>query len=200
MTLIEYIPIIISIITYAIVFVIQKSLYTKQNDLMNSYKEVLKIMSLDEIKKHVALKEENLILNFENREKKIKKAQNVAEEKLEQVGQVLLDSENVNNELINMNNELKNMHIEMKALFDDKIAANLLMEKTNKYIDGRKNIDEKLIKLFDDEFDEIYDFIKNDLKASDESKEVFFVNNILGIRNKYLVERTELLKNREQLI
>lgn len=185
MEIVNYIILGISFIGYIIVYRIQKSLYTKQNDIMNSYKEVLKIMSLDEIKKHVALKEENLKLNFSNREKKLKDFE-------KKVGSNLVKSK----DLLGQFKDFKEREQEMDKLKD---KADFYLEKGNNQIESVINVYEQLVNLNEEEFNEIYDFINRDLKSVDEFKGLFFENNLLAIRNEYVLKRTELLKNREKL-
>jgi hypothetical protein len=185
MTLVEYITIGIYILVYGIVFFIQKSQFDKQKSIMEKYEKMFSIINIDEIEKYVNLKEKGLKLDFENREKEIKINENIISKNLDRAEDLI--------------NGLDDMKLKLKEVNEIKDEANLTLEKTNNYIDNRIKIDAEIQKFYEEEFNEIYDFINNDLKSIDEFKGLFFENNLLAIRNEYILKRTELLKNREKL-
>ena len=64
----ENIIVIASLIVYAIVFIIQKAQFNKQNEILNKYEKIFSIFNVDEIEKYVELQKKSINLSLNNRE------------------------------------------------------------------------------------------------------------------------------------
>lgn len=170
MTLVEIITIGIYIVVYAIVFFIQKSQFDKQKSIMEKYEKMFSIINIDELEKYVNLKEKNLKLELEVREKEFEKLEKALSTNLE-TSAVLLE--------------------ELKTLVDERDIFKLKYEHMNKVFTTKLEVDENIFKLFEEEFDEIYNFSSNNLESIDKVK---LEKDLYTIKQQYLIKKLDLQK------
>ena len=88
----ENILLIISIIVYAIVFIIQQAQFKKQNEIMSKYEKIFAIFNIDEIEKYVELQKKSLTLSFGNREIELSNIETKYSQKLVEIEETLNSS------------------------------------------------------------------------------------------------------------
>lgn len=172
MELIHYVPIIIYVVIYAVVFLIQKSQIDKQKEIMGKYEKMFNIINIDEIEKYVDLKEKGLKLDFENREKEIKKVETT-------IGVNLSKSEAIISQLNNLKEERNDLELRETDI-------KVMIEVINKDLKDTKIQYDLMSKLYELEFEELYSLFNN----YNDSK---IVNNVIDIRKDYLKKRKEIL-------
>ena len=62
----ETIIILISVIIYGIVFFIQKTQISKQNEIFNKYEKIFSIINIDEIEKYIELQKKSMALSIQS--------------------------------------------------------------------------------------------------------------------------------------
>jgi hypothetical protein len=72
----ENIFVMVSIVVYAVVFIIQKAQFNKQNEILSKYEKIFAIFNIDEIEKYVELQKKSLILSYGNREMELSNIEN----------------------------------------------------------------------------------------------------------------------------
>lgn len=166
----QNIVVIISIIVYAIVFIIQKAQFAKQNEILNKYEKIFSIFNIDEIEKYVELQKKSINLSLNNREVELKIVETDLENRITEIKKV------------------HNLSISgldsLQKIIDD---ANLYAELNSNYM---KDSNELNIK----EFDELYSIIEKSIKNS--HPEIFKKIEVQMTKNKekYLVIKNELFK------
>src|SRR5690554_4123007 len=120
---IQNITYLVFIILYAIIFIIQKSQFTKQKEIIEKYEKMFSIIKIDEIEKYVELQKKNTeltiqnkVLDIENQTEKVNKISIEINEILEssksnldksdEISQNLLRHLNQNKEFVRDLNEL----------------------------------------------------------------------------------------------
>ena len=149
MTKVEIITIIIYVIVYAVVFVIQKAQYEKQKSIMEKYEKMFSIINIDEIEKYVNMKEKSLKLQFENREKEISAME-------EQISSLLEKSNKAFKEIGDFKNQ--------------KEETELMMTETKEIIAKRKIVENLIVELNEEEFNQIYNTTFENLKLIGDEK------------------------------
>lgn len=84
--------ILLSIILYGIVFFIQRSQISKQNDLFNKYEKIFNIINIDEIEKYILIQKKSMQLELNNRELEILNNENFLKSKILEVETILNSS------------------------------------------------------------------------------------------------------------
>ena len=174
MTKVEIITIIIYVIVYAVVFVIQKAQYEKQKSIMEKYEKMFSIINIDEIEKYVNMKEKSLKLQFENREKEISAME-------EQISSLLEKSNKAFKEIGDFKNQ--------------KEETELMMTETKEIIAKRKIVENLIVELNEEEFNQIYNTTFENLKLiGDEKLQLNLKKELLEIRKKYIAKKVNLMK------
>jgi Na+/phosphate symporter len=166
-------------ISYVVVFFIQKNLFDKQKGLIDIYERLSKIFGdIDGLEKYVELNKKNVELEYEIQKKEIINLNHLAKQNLEETESILN---------------------KFTLLDEDKVRVDSLMEKTKKYIEHRKDIDDKLLKFAGEEIDKIYEYISSESNKLDEPIRLELEKNILFIKKEYIIKKTDILESRKQL-
>lgn len=162
----QNIVVIISIIVYAVVFIIQKAQFAKQNEILNKYEKIFSIFNIDEIEKYVELQKKSINLSLNNREVEIK---------------------NVETDLENKKSELKKFQNLSKSTFD---SSQKIIKDAILYGNINTNYIKDLNELNINEFEELYSIIEKSIKTK--NPDIFKNLEVQMIKNK---EKHSLIKN-----
>lgn len=162
----QNIVVIISIIVYAVVFIIQKAQFAKQNEILNKYEKIFSIFNIDEIEKYVELQKKSINLSLNNREVEIKIIET--------------DMKNRMSEIKKFQNLSKSTLDSTQKIIDD---AMLYGKLNSDYI---RDLNELNIK----EFEELYSIIEKSIKTK--HPEIFKNLEVQMTKNK---EKHSVIKN-----
>ena len=137
----QNIVVIISIIVYAIVFIIQKAQFAKQNEILNKYEKIFSIFNIDEIEKYVELQKKSINLSLNNR---------VVEIKI------------IETDMKNRMSEIKKFHNLSKSTLD---STQKIIDDAMKYGELNENYMKDSNELNIKEFDELYLIIEKSIKT-----------------------------------
>lgn len=162
----QNIVIIISTIVYAVVFIIQKAQFSKQNEILNKYEKIFSIFNVDEIEKYVELQKKSINLSLNNRETELK----IIETDME-----------------NRMSEIKKFHDLSKSTLD---STQKIIDDSKKYGESNVNYIKELNELNIKEFDELYFIIEKSLK--NDYPDIFKKIEVQMTKNK---EKHSVIKN-----
>ncbi|BCY28790.1 hypothetical protein [Flavobacterium okayamense] len=138
----QNIVVIISTIVYAIVFIIQKAQFAKQNEILNKYEKIFSIFNIDEIEKYVELQKKSINLSLNNREVALK---------------------NIETDMENRMSEIKKVHNLSKSTLD---STQKIIDDAKRCEELNINYMNDLNELNIKEFDELYSVIEKSIKAN----------------------------------
>jgi hypothetical protein len=166
----ENIVVILSIVVYAIVFIIQKAQFNKQNEILNKYEKVFAIFNIDEIEKYVELQKKSLILSYGNRELELSNIENKFATTIKEL------EETLNGSKTNLE-ESKEISESFKTVF-------------NSSKDFQKELGNTCIK----EFEEIYLIIEKSIVKS-KNPELYkeIENDLIQTAKKYSAMKNEII-------
>ncbi len=162
--------ILISIIVYGVVFFIQKSQISKQNELFNKYEKIFNIINIDEIEKYITLQKKAMELSINNREIELANSEAYVKSKIEKV-QVILDSSKTNFEK------------------SKEISKNIedILDRTTIYVS-------KFSELNISEFEELHSTIKNILEKENPDLLKKIEAELVTIAKKYNTQKKDALE------
>ena len=162
--------VIISIIVYAIVFIIQKAQFNKQNEILNKYEKVFAIFNIDEIEKYVELQKKSLILSYGNRELELSNIENKFATTIKEIEETL--------------NGSKTNLAESKEMSESFKTA----------LSSSKDFHKELGNICIEEFEEIYSIIeKNIVKSKNPELYREIENDMIQTAKKYSAKKNEII-------
>lgn len=161
---------IVFIIIYAITFVIQKSQFTKQKEIIEKYEKMFSIIKIDEIEKYVELQKKNTELTIQNK---------------------VLDIENQTEKVNKIYNEIDEI---LKSSKSNLEKSNEICQRLHRHLNQNKEFVKDLNELNIAEFKEFYEIISEfkNINPKEYSKiETKLLKNV----EKYDKLKREKLKN-----
>ena len=139
---------LVFIIIYATIFVIQKSQFTKQKEIIEKYEKMFSIIKIDEIEKYVELQKKNTELTIQNK---------------------VLDLENQTDNLNNISKEIDKI---LKSSKSNLEKSNEISQHLHNHLNQSKEFVEDLYELNIAEFKEFYEIISEfkNIKPKEYSK------------------------------
>lgn len=133
---------LVFIIIYATIFIIQKSQFTKQKEIIEKYEKMFSIIKIDEIEKYVELQKRNTELTIQNK---------------------VLSIENKTEKVNEISSKIDDILKSSKSNFD---KSNEISQHLHRYLNQSKEFVKDLNKLNILEFKEFYDIISEFKKSN----------------------------------
>jgi DNA anti-recombination protein RmuC len=162
---------IIFLVIYGIIFIIQKSQFQKQNQILEKYDKIFNIINVDEIEKYVQLQKKSTELSISNRE----------------------------TELSNLEVKFGNVHQQIDQILSSSKTtlekSDEIQKQLNQILKSNKTFVSNLNQLNINEFQEFYHILEEKLtKLNDKNLLTEISNELTRIQKKYYILKQEELK------